>query len=852
MVTYIPINASAERTEYSQKIKKALDSVFWESYCHVNAHVLFDLKSPTERFGKYDFLLLIDVPYELNRYGRYNCCKRDGCFINSIAIAVRRIDLPDVVDVDDEFFYTEEGSYNYKEEIESERISLCKFVYDNIPNIKRFDINVIYNVSSPKCSKKFYHDELAFNRGIPLSNAITYAVNSQKNWYGRVNALLWNNFQRNATWDSFIGIFIDATEKFTKQGILTIRKVNSITKNKKSRDIEKALSVIGNKLCIISGRPGTGKTHALLCLMYNQVRRNDTNKSHHCRLLTYNNMLVTDLNQALKCIGDFNPTNASISTLHKFFFDIYIKSPIKDLGLDLHNYNYIIALCLSRVAKINALLDTEYVCSGNTNLRTLFETIYDNGLLDLSERSEFLSYKDNVLKCTNDYDIYELDNFAIKYVKEKRDKYLNNYYKREFFSNYNVILEQLYLMFHDPNEFRNRFNGIIPYSTDDIMDSEELRKLYQDLLFSFIRDAENRFKNNAQTEEVAKDFLTLLDQLDEKSSTILSQKTDKEKEEVFAHRLKTIKRKVNWSRNIFVDEGQDCQLYEKALLLELNGSSDTIVAHGGASQLIRTAVVNDWSVCLGERLLVENISLQNQSCRQKGNIVDFINLFARNFNIGTQLSVPNELLKKGRVIIDCRQILDNFSMPNDVIKELFISGKDYNCSNYENLLFLFPQTWLEREENEELEVEIDTFGYIDIRPAAGNRRLRNLDLPDDLSVIDGTVNDKRELRIGQGNTRCILYDSCRGLEAWNVLCIDFDSFYYEKLQSRAAEEYSISNADLFINTDSLKAKYAALWCYMAMTRAMDTLYIKLSSRQSTFSSSILKLAEQLEYVEIFR
>ena len=36
-----------------------------------------------------------------------------------------------------------------------------------------------------------------------------------------------------------------------------------------------------------------------------------------------------------------------------------------------------------------------------------FETIYDNGLLDLSERSEFLSYKDNVLKCTNDYDIYE-------------------------------------------------------------------------------------------------------------------------------------------------------------------------------------------------------------------------------------------------------------------------------------------------------------------------------------------------------------------------------------------------------------------------------------------------------------
>ena len=46
------------------------------------------------------------------------------------------------------------------------------------------------------------------------------------------------------------------------------------------------------------------------------------------------------------------------------------------------------------------------------------------------------------------------------------------------------------------------------------------------------------------------------------------------------------------------------------------------------------------------------------------------------------------------------------------------------------------------------------------------------------------------------------------------------------------------------------AQYASLWCFMAMTRAIDTLYIKLSNTSNAFSQTILRVARSLPQVEI--
>ncbi len=853
MVSYIPINLTSERGEYSQKFEEALDYVFRNTFADINAHVLYNIKSPTETFGEYDFLLFIDIPYGATTQGRTNYCKWNGKFINSLAVAVRRLDMPDVIDVDEENFYTQRGSFNYMDEIESDRKAFCNYVYENIPKIKHFDITIIYVVSAPKCSKKFYLDNISFNRGIPLVSAITYAVNVQKNKYGRVNALLFDDGQRSATWTSFVNLFIETAEKDTKQGVLTKRKVNSITKNKVSKVINAAESVLGNKLCIIKGRPGTGKTHTLLRLMYDQVKKKDNMPSHHCRLLTYNHMLIMDLKQILKSISDFNPTNASISTLHKFFYDIYKDSPVRQLNLDQKEVDNVFGLCLSRVARFNALMVQESKLSGIIDLRMLFRKLFDDGRIELSEKKEFDSYRVFMLVRMDELDISLLERFAIEYVKEKRKIFLNSYHRKRFLGGYNAILKQLYNMFHDLEAFQTEYKIKTAYIFDEIRDSEEFQKKYEELYEGFIKYAEQRFQNeDILVEDIAADFHIQLDELDNETSLILRHKEKEEERDEFNLVFKKIKRKVNWSKYILVDEGQDCQLYEKALLLELNGSDDTIVATGGSSQLIRTPVPNNWSICLGQSIDVNEISLSSGSHRQKGNILDFINTYSERFNLGSSISIPDEMRNRGRVIIDCRQFKDSSKLPIDVINELYLSGKDYGCSNYENVLFLFPHIYTERETSSDVDVIIDTFGYIDIRAAHRNRHLEGLGFPEQLRVVDGTVDDKRNLQIGQDNTRCILYESCRGLESWNIMCIDLDTFYYEKISSRDGEEYAISNAELFVSRNELQAKYAAMWCYMAMTRAIDTLYIKLSNSNSSFSTSLLDIANQLEYVEILR
>ncbi len=853
MVTYIPINLTSEKTEYSKRFEEALDYVFRNTYGHINAHVIYNFKSPTDSFGEYEFLLFIDIPFGKTDDGRTNYCKWNGKFVNSIAIAVRRFDMPEVIDIDCDCLYTELGSFNYAEKIESERKDLQNYVYKNIPSIKHFDIAILYNISAPKCVKSFYENNIAFNRGIPLASAITYAVELLKNYYGSVNALLWDDSSKSATWDSFINIFVETSERHTKQGILTKRKVNSITRKNLSKNIKEANSVIGNQLCIIKGRPGTGKTNTLLCLMYNQVKAHDKGRSHHCRLLTYNNMLVTDLKQILKGIGEFNPTNASISTLHKFFFDIYKVSPVRKLNLDQKEIDKYFLLCLSRVAKFNALLESEFIESGLSDLKLLFRNLFDNGELELSDRKEFNAYRNRVLKETDDFDISLLEKVAIDYVIEKRNLFLSSYHKKRFIYGYNVILQQLYLMFHDMDTFMKQNSINNAYVIDEIRDSEEYRSRYQDLFSIFLQHAERRFQSeDLRIEDIVLDFHTQLDELDAETAIILSRKTEEENKEEFNSRLKRIKRKVNWSSVIFVDEGQDCQPYEKALLLELNGSDNTVVATGGSSQLIRTAKPNDWKLCLGQQLYTKDIELSRSSFRQKGNIIQFINAFSKQFNINSTISIPEEMKNKGRVIIDCRQFQDLYTLPLNTINGLYLGGKNYGCSNYENLLFLFPHNYTENEDSEDNDVFIDAFGYVDIRSASSERHLRDLNFPDNYHIIDGSVNDKRNLQIGQDSTRCILYESCRGIESWNVLCIDIDKFFIEKISSKDADEYAESNADLFITKEQFKTKYAALWCYMAMTRAMDTLYIKISNPYSSFSTSLIKIAEELGYVEILR
>ena len=115
-------------------------------------------------------------------------------------------------------------------------------------------------------------------------------------------------------------------------------------------------------------------------------------------------------------------------------------------------------------------------------------------------------------------------------------------------------------------------------------------------------------------------------------------------------------------------------------------------------------------------------------------------------------------------------------------------------------------------------------------------------------------NSKSNFIIGQNDTRVLLYDSCRGLETWNAMCIDVDTFYEEKYGSPESQSYARENSGLIQeDTPIFQTRFAAIWCYMAFTRAMDTLYISISNRNLQFSQKLLKIAKSCgDAVEIIK
>jgi hypothetical protein len=776
-----------------------------------------------------------------------------------LAIAVRRFEEPEIIDADDECFYTEDGSWEYREEIESDRQALRSYVYDNIPNVKHFDLALVYLVNAPNSSKKIQNNYLYFNKEINLGKIIFDAIVLTQNNDGvAANCIVYQDKETPSDWSDFINHFIDIAEEHTHQGILTKKKVDYITRKKTNRLLEQANQALGKKLCVIRGKAGTGKTLALLRLMYEQVRKGEDAPKHNCRLLTFNNMLVMDLRMIMKNIGDFTPTKASISSLHKFFYDIYKVSPVRYLHMDRKKIDALFNLCMIRTMRVNFLMQTLSAEKKTTDVNALIneldlEIFKEDSRIKQEDRAECKEYQKYLLGRKDALILSELFTYTLDYVDYKRKVFLENYHRQEFLNGYNVILEELYLVFHNLEEFINKYKMKIAYSAAE-MNTDEFRKKYQEVYNQFLNDTEQRLQKEYRWfDSWIPTFMQNLENVANEMADEFNRKSMDEQKETFLASLKKIRRKVNWSKLILVDEAQDCQVNEKALLFELHGSDNTVIATGGRDQLIRTAQENDWSQLFGKRLDAEKITLRSVSYRQKENIILFLNAFAEAFDIETRLTVPDETKNSGRVILDCRGFNKN-EIPLDMIMSLQLNGRDMGCSNFENMMFLLPQVgYVKRKKTEDKDVTIDTNSTILINQTSAQRRL-SMNLPSDFKPIDGTVNDKRKAlkNIGQDNTRCLLYESCRGLEAWNVLCMDLNDFYYEKIISRDAEDYAETYAGGLFEEgrDKYMAQYASLWCFMAMTRAIDTLYIKLSNTSNSFSQTMLGVARGLPQVEI--
>lgn len=265
---------------------------------------------------------------------------------------------------------------------------------------------------------------------------------------------------------------------------------------------------------------------------------------------------------------------------------------------------------------------------------------------------------------------------------------------------------------------------------------------------------------------------------------------------------------IDWDY-ILVDEAQDWSDNEKNILLKIYGPDHIIVADG-IDQFIRSAQKQHW-----ERNLHVNTINKTIGMRQKSNLTAFVNAFAKEAGVKWEVKANKQLLGgKVRIVSEYTA-----SEHQNLVKNCQQNG----CENYD-ILFLIPPKLVCKEGNGRTRfVQTEAF------------REKGIE------IFDGTnyeLRDQYSTRVSE--CRLYQYDSCRGLEGWCTVCLDFDELitYKENVYID-----SPGNSLILESPEDRRHRFVYLWSLMPLTRPMDTLVITLKNPESEVGQMLKRLAE---------
>lgn len=267
---------------------------------------------------------------------------------------------------------------------------------------------------------------------------------------------------------------------------------------------------------------------------------------------------------------------------------------------------------------------------------------------------------------------------------------------------------------------------------------------------------------------------------------------------------------LNWDY-VLIDEAQDWMNTEKEIILRLFDKGKIIVADGGL-QFVRHIYPCDWSI-VRER---NNIKLK-YCLRQKENLITFLNVFTKEFDIlGGKILSHNNMLG-GRVIITNDDEL--LEVHKNEIERLKKSG---NIAY--DMIYLVPHKLVKKN-----------YG-------SSHFEKKQLFEQNGIFIWDGTSSVNRDsYSIYDDEVRLLQYDSSRGLEGWTVVCMDFDVFLEEKIS-----EYTEGGAETLLleSSEERKQRYIYNWAMIPLTRAIDTLIISIKDENSKIGKLLKKISEE--------
>ena len=792
MVEFIEINTPEARKKRVENIKKILSNIFKDTAL-VQVAVVFNCPFVGQSTKYIDMLFLIRVPYRKGNYYKITI-KDKHYWLNSLVFGVKEISDNAIITVDDTYLCSSDGLFDWKEAIRYDNIDFKIFGQEALAD-RHFQCPIYYWYRSESMIASFSNNRLSFGPTINLRSIVQTAAEDCV--YGeRIDCLPITT--KDSPLKVIAQLLFDEAKMKTHPGLLTKAKLDLILKQEQPQYIKRICESHGKQLCIISGKPGTGKTLALLRVS-NLIAQN-----HHVRFLTYNQLLVKEIKTTVRTIDPLSSSsNFSVRSLHQYFYILAKKMKLLEV-ITRDQLTLLMSLCRFRAS---IAYDMIKICQAKgivvpTDPRSLAENA--NRPLDLADYEEvgFYLKEFHTRMSSNPEEELTVD----AYCEKKEAKIKGLLESQAYVQNHDLILWIMSKIYEDPEHFNEQYN----IRTDRDLVS---------LLYGENRKDDYDANYHVETEDKGFDPQIYID---------------------------NAKPFTNWFHTLIIDEAQDCTFEEKLILTKLKGPETIIVATGGADQLIRRAREQDWSRCNNRPVPYEGLTLYPTSYRQKGNLIEFVNLFCASYGIYSSIKIPPQTIGLGRVIIDIR---DYDGYPEDLIKDLMKDGEMNGCTPCESMLFLLPHKDYTsvRSNNEQINIsETLTVSITDDKQRSISSHINM----ESVKEWDGTPPNKSMLPLPSSDqTRLIYYDSCRGLEAWSVFCLNLDLFFKEKESCDDAQKYADEQRELFMTDEEKKKKYAAMWCYMAMTRPINTLIIRLKYKND-FSENLLSIAQRLPFVQV--
>lgn len=271
---------------------------------------------------------------------------------------------------------------------------------------------------------------------------------------------------------------------------------------------------------------------------------------------------------------------------------------------------------------------------------------------------------------------------------------------------------------------------------------------------------------------------------------------------------------------VLVDEAQDWSDAEKDVLMTFFRGEHLIVADG-IDQIVRGTTPQNWLVGLKrEDYKTEKLK---ESLRQKSNLANFSNSLASQLGIGWSVKLPPRGMGGGKVIITDQEFFPiRFQRYLNNCRSLGNEAYDF--------VILTPRTLVDRDKN-----------------GRGHFRLKSrIESECNVGVFDGTNEQTRDCYASVDQVRVYQYDSCRGLEGWTVVCLNFDEFVTLKKQDYITFNLDVENPNVMNTRQDRQMAFVKRWIMMAVTRPIDTLVITLKDPSSHIANMLRAVASEFD------